>query len=169
MRKAHVLSKGWPASLTPATLYHRLSSAKRTLQERSRTRVVQDSPHPLHSDWWEVHIMTQKSRTSESQFYLDARHCQEIYIQRSVYCHGTSFCLLMGGSSMTHNGRITDCHFFPTTFDYLSLYYYYFFTKCWRWRDSVAQISCCSSLFAECWYSCCYSCWVCITAILGVC
>ena len=44
----HRLSSGWLASLSPATHYSILSSAERTLQERSRTRVVQDSPHPSH-------------------------------------------------------------------------------------------------------------------------
>jgi hypothetical protein len=37
---------GLPPSLQQLH-YQRLSSAERTLQERSRTRVVQDSPHPL--------------------------------------------------------------------------------------------------------------------------
>jgi hypothetical protein len=67
------------------------------------------------------------------------------YIQMSVYCHVTCFCLLMGGSSMTHSRRITDYLFFPTTFDYLT------------------PFSCCYSiLFVES----CYSCWLCITQSL---
>jgi hypothetical protein len=37
-------------SLTPEYLYLQLSSTEKMLQERSRTRVVQDSPHPLRSD-----------------------------------------------------------------------------------------------------------------------
>jgi Leucine-rich repeat (LRR) protein len=45
-----ILSEGWSASLTPATSYWKLSSAERTLQEISRTRVVQDSPHPSRSN-----------------------------------------------------------------------------------------------------------------------
>jgi hypothetical protein len=85
------------------------------------------------------------------------------YIQMSVYCHVTCFCLLMGGSSMTHSRRITDYLFFPTTFDYLTLFFFFFLTKCCCWRDPVAPFSCCYSiLFVES----CYSCWLCITQSL---
>jgi hypothetical protein len=51
------------------------------------------------------------------------------YIKMSVYCHVTCFCLLMGGSSMTHNRRITDYLSFPTTFDYLTLFFFFFLTN----------------------------------------
>ena len=60
VRTAQVLPKGWPAALTPWTSYPKMSSAERTLQEICRTRVVQNSPHPLCSAWWQVHLWPRK-------------------------------------------------------------------------------------------------------------